>query len=365
MRRSIRFLLASVLTIGIAGLPMLRPAAQPATPAAPAPEVVELAEVVRTDFAPLHWAPGSVLSRHDARLSSEQGGKVVQIVEVGESVRSGQLLAQVDDASLRLRASEEQVRLARIEAQRDLSRSQLERFERMAERGALSQSQIDQLRGELSMLSHEAKGARLALEQIQLRIAQHQLRAPFDGIVAERHAQRGEFVSIGAPLLRLVDTSAIELQVRAPVALAERLAVGIEVQLEGENAPSHGRIASVVPVGDDSSRQLELRIALNGSSLPVGAALRAGLPSAVPRSVLAVPRDAILLRREGSRVMRVGSDAIAEQVVVDIGAQLGDLVEVHAELAPGDRLVIRGAERLQPGQRVHVPDRAAAVASVP
>ncbi len=359
MRLPTRLILFGTV-VTLVAIHLFRPVAEAQTAATesptPAPAVVELAEAVRAEFAPLHWAPGSVLSRHDARLASEQTGKLVHIVEVGDTVRSGQLLAQLEDTALDLRAREEHARLARINTQRDLSRRQLERFEQLGERGAVSQSQMDQLRGELSMLAHEAEAARLALEQIKLRIEQHQIRAPFDGVVAERHAQPGELVASGAALLRLVDTHAIELRVRAPVAMAERLRSGIEVRLAGDNAPAFGRITAVVPVGDETSRQLELRIALDDSGLPVGAALEAGLPAAESRSVVAVPRDALLLRRDGSFVMRVDGNDRAQRIEVETGEQVDALVEVSGDIEPGDRLVIRGGERLQPGQRVRMRD---------
>jgi RND family efflux transporter MFP subunit len=357
MRISIKLLMGSILALSIS-IHLLRPmaGAQPAAAEPPLPAVVELAEAVRAEFAPVHWAPGSVLSRYDARIASEQTGKLMQIVEVGDTVRSGQLLARLDDSVLRLRASEEHARLARINTQRDLSRRQLDRFEQLGQRGVVSQSQIDQLRGELSMLAHEAEAARLALEQINLRVGQHEIRAPFDGVVAERHAQAGELVAAGTALLRLVDIHAIELRVHAPVAMAERLRTGIQVRLAGDGAPAFGRIAAVVPVGDEASRQLELRIALDDSDLPVGAALEAGLPAAEPRSVVAVPHDALLLRRDGSFVMRVDDNDQAQRIEVKTGQQVDSFVEVIGDIEPGDRLIIRGGERLQPGQRVSLRD---------
>jgi len=353
MRPHSRMLLAVAVASAIA-LPLFRPVAeaQPVTaPAAPL-AVVALGEAVRTEFAPVHWAPGNVLSRSDARLASEQGGIVSRVVEVGEHVRKGQVLAQLEDGALRLRESEEQARLARIQTQRDLNLRQLDRLEQLAERGALSASQLDAARGELAMLAHEADAARLALRQIRLRIEQARLRAPFAGVVAERFAQLGEHVGAGVALLRLVDTQATELRVHAPVSMAARLAPGTEVALSGDSAPTQGRITAVVPVGDEPSRQLELRIGLGDARLPVGAALQAGLPVGTPRSVLAVPQDALLMRREGNFVFRIDADDTAQRVAIETGEQFDSLIEVRGDIAPGDRLVIRGGERLQPGQRV-------------
>ena len=76
------------------------------------------------------------------------------------------------------------------------------------------------------------------------------------------------------------------------------------------------------------------------------------MPSAAKRAVVAVPRDAVILRREGDFVLRVGRDGKAERLAVETGAEVGELVEVSGDVRPGDRLIVRGGERIEPGQAV-------------
>jgi hypothetical protein len=97
--------------------------------------------------------------------------------------------------------------------------------------------------------------------------------------------------------------------------------------------------------------------------LNVGAAVEVGLPSAVPRAVVAVPRDALVLRGAGASVMRVNAESVAERVAVEAGITQDGLVEVHGDVNAGDLLVVRGGERLQPGQRVEWSPPANAVAA--
>ena len=110
----------------------------------------------------------------------------------------------------------------------------------------------------------------------------------------------------------------------------------------------------MVPVGDEASRQLELRIALGDEVLPVGSAVEVGLPSDSPRVAVAVPRDAVILRREGNFVLRVDSDGKAERVPVQSGTEVGDLIEVSGAVKAGDRLIVRGGERVEAGQLVTI-----------
>jgi Fe2+ transport system protein FeoA len=115
-------------------------------------------------------------------------------------------------------------------------------------------------------------------------------------------------------------------------------------------------VRALVDAGDERSRLLELRVALPENGFTVGQPLRVALPTALAKQVLAVPRDALVLRRDGASVYRITADNKAERVVVQLGMASGDLVEVIGGLQPGDRVVIRGGERLRPGAAVQILD---------
>ena len=156
------------------------------------------------------------------------------------------------------------------------------------------------------------------------------------------------------PVVRLVNTNALEVRAQAPVNLAARLKPGLDVaQREGETE-LHQTVRAVVPVGDESSRQFELRIELDSTQWPIGSALQVGLPSAAPRDVVAVPWDALVLRANETFVVRVTPDDSTERVTVRTRGAQGELVEVIGDVHAGDHLVVRGGERLAPGQRVKI-----------
>jgi len=324
------------------------------------PASVSLAEAVRAEFAPLHWASGSVVSREDARVASELEGRVIAVVEVGQTIAKGEVLARLDDTALRLRERDDQASLARIEAQLDYAVSQEQRYEQLVAQASIASAQLDQARSERRVLEQDLVRARVALERTRHALRQSIVRAPFDGVVAERFIQLGEYLATGAPVARLVNPKAVEIRVRAPVELASELAAATRVTLRAGNSLSEQAISALVPIADETSRQLELRIALQGATLSIGAAVEVGLPAAEPRLVVAVPRDALILRKEGSYVLRVSDELIAEQLRVDAGAAQDGLIEVvRGEVEPGDQLIVRGGERVQPGQRVRGPSLAA------
>lgn len=332
-------------------------ATTPAKPDAP-PAVVGVANAVTTELAPVHWAPGSVISRRDAKVASEQDGRVVRVVEVGQKVREGEPLAMLDDTALALQEKQGEADLARIQAQLDMAARQEQRYAQLAAQQNIARAQYEQLQADRDMLAQERARAQAMLAQTRHKRTQMVVRAPFDGVVAERSVQLGEYVETGAAVARLVDTGAQEVRVRAPVDLAEHLAVGIPVQVRmGRNVAAKERthpVSALVPVGDEASRQLELRIAMDVGELPVGTAVEVGLPGARKRSVVAVPRDAVILRREGDYVLRVASNDTAERLPVKTGTEVDGLVEVQGAVKPGDRLIVRGGERIEAGQAVSI-----------
>lgn len=318
---------------------------------------VDLGVATQAQFAPLLWVPASVLGHDDARIASEQDGRVVRVAEIGDWVERGATLAQLDDSLLRLQERRDRSAIARIEAQLDYARSQETRLATLVQRASIAGAQLDEARSQRGVLEQELASARIALDETTHRLRNTAVRAPFAGTVAERFVQPGEYLTPGAAVVRLVDTQTLEVRARAPVHLAARLAAGMDVTLKHDGGDVRETIRAVVPVGDENSRQFELRIALADARWPIGTALQVGLPSAEARDVTAVPRDALILRANETFVMRVDADGVAERVAVVVGASEGELVEVSGDLVAGDRLVVRGGERLQPGQRVRTAVR--------
>jgi hypothetical protein len=113
-------------------------------------------------------------------------------------------------------------------------------------------------------------------------------------------------------------------------------------------------VQSIIPIGDERSRLLELRIALDGDTWPIGSPVRVQLASATTQSGVTVPRDAVILRQGAAYVFRIGERSTAERIPVQVGPGRASEVEIIGAVAAGDRIVIRGGERLQPGQVVAV-----------
>ena len=321
--------------------------------------MVEVAEASITRVAPRRWVPGSVVSRNDARLATSAAGRLEFVAEVGTRIRAGERVAKLEDEAVRLRVADTKAEIARIDAQRAMSERQLQRIEQLAN-NSISQTQLDEVRSQLAMLTAQLEQAQVRHRSAMHDLEQTELRAPFSGVVSERLAQRGEYVATGAAIARLVDTVHVEARVQAPLSLLDAVRPTMELPVKFGGKQGKAQVRTVVPVGEERSRQFELRMTLADSAFNVGTALEIGLPEREATEALVVPRDAIAVRQTGNYLMRIRGDT-AEKVAVTSLTTDGDLVTIRGPVAAGDVVVIRGVERLQDGQRVSVISRDASL----
>lgn len=338
-------------------LAVLLAAAPVAISAAPL-AAVQTAEVEQRAVAPAYLAVGSVVSRYDAKIAAQTAGRVLWSAELGAARQQGEPLLQLDAADLELQRQLDEAELARLQAQRDYLDKQVTRLAQLRQRDSSSQMELDRLEAERSALQQQTVAAQVRLAQTDLALQRCEVVAPFAGVVAERLVQTGEYVSAGQAVARLVSTAQLEGSVLAPVATLRYSELGSTVAVRGDDAEQLAPISRIVPVADRVSRLVEVRVALDQAHWVVGQPLRIALAIGAPQQALTVPRDALVLREGESYVMAVDG----QQQVVKVPLQLGfgeqHFVAVEpvgaAQLQPGDRVVVRGAERLRPGQQVKV-----------
>ena len=351
--------LQPVLAMMLAGAFISSTAVAQSAPAQEPAVVVEVAKANISRVAPRRWVPGGVVSRNDARLATSAAGRLDYVAEVGTRVHAGERIAKLEDEAVRLRVEDTKAEVARIDAQRAMSERQLQRLEKLAN-NSISQTQLDEVRSQLAVLTAQLQQAQVRQRSAQHDLDQTELRAPFPGVVTERLAQRGEYVATGASIARVVDTVHLEVRAQGPLTLVGLVRPEMTLPVRTGGKQFQANVRTVVPVGEERSRQFELRLTLANNALSVGTPIEIGLPEREAAEALVVPRDAIVQRQDGNYLMRVRSDGTAERVAVASDASDGDMVTIRGPVAAGDTVVVRGIERLQNGQRVTVVTREAA-----
>lgn len=347
--RRLLFTAAATLCVFVPGTLMAQGGAQ-------TPALVKVALAEQQALAPVTQVAGTVASRNDANLSAEVEGRLVEVADVGTRVSRGDALAKIEGTQLRLRRDELQAEIARAEARLRFLESEEQRFTRLAESNLAARNQLDQTRSDRDVARGDLAVARSRLAQNADQLERTIIKAPFDGVVVERLMTPGERVSEGSNVLRLVNQQNLEVIARAPLENYPYVREGLTLELRAGEQISSGVVRTVVAVGDEDTHLFEIRLDLVGSPFPVGQTLRVAVPTSEVKEVLAVPRDALVLRPEGITVFIIDANDQAQQVNVTTGIGAGDKIQIFGAVSPGDRVVIRGNERLKSGQQVNIAE---------
>ncbi len=341
--------------IAVIAASVAAPALGQGGPGGPPPAPVRVANAEIAMLAPTVGVPGTVVSRDDARLAAEVPGNLVSIAEVGETVAAGDVVAKIEDRYLLQQVLESEGQAASRESRIAFLQREVERLQRLAAQNNAARSQLDQTEVDLDVARSDLKVARAQLAQIRITVSRTEIRAPFAGRITQRFVNPGEHVTAGSDVVRLVSTDRIEVIARAPLNSASYISEGDTIDVKSDRRNGTGAIRTIVPFGDARSHMFEVRIDVPAADWIIGESVRVTMPTAAPRETLAVPRDALVFRTDGAAVFRVNGENKAERIAVETGSGDGELIAVISDdLQPGDQVVIRGAERLRPGQAVAI-----------
>jgi RND family efflux transporter MFP subunit len=307
-------------------------------------------------LAPETLVPGTVVSRNDARLAAEVSGRLFDVAEVGTVVAMGDVVAKIEDTTITLRMGELEAQVERAMARLKYLESEESRYVKLAESNLAAAAKLEETRSDRDVSRGDLAVAKSRLAQVEDQLSRTRIRAPFSGIVVERLMMPGERVDIGRNIVRLVDQQHLEVIARAPLEYYSFVRPGQQLRLQTGSVIVEGLVRTVVAVGSENTHQFELRLDIESNRFPVGQTLRVSVPTSNARQALVVPRDALVLRPEGISVFVVDNEQQAQQVRVTTGIGSGDQIEVFGDLNEGDTVIIRGNERIRPGQLVSIMD---------
>ena len=317
---------------------------------AASPVVTEI--IGMESLAPSAELPGTVISRFDSRLASELSAKLVWIADVGAEVAKDDTIARLEDFTFRIQVMEAESLVDREAALVTFLESELQRLEQLSERNLSAKSQYDKTVSDLAIAKSDHRIAQAQLGYAKIAMHVTEIRAPFDGIVTERLRSIGERLNVADEVARLVDPKSLEIVARAPLNNVNFIKRSDLLSVSNEYRAGEATIRTIVPFGDPQSHMFEIRLDADHEVWTVGESVRVSLPTGEPKSVLAVPRDALILRREGTTVFKLNQDSTVTQVKIIVGLGAGRLIEVFGELKEGDEVVVRGAEGLSDGALV-------------
>ena len=326
--------------------------AQPPGMKMPAMPVV-LAEVQQKEIQKKIWFSGNLLSKKRANLAAENAGRILDVAEVGEHFQAGETIASFDETLLQQDLIEQQAEVASHHARIQFLTREVQRLTELANNNNAALSQLESIQADLSVAQSALAGSRARVAHTREVLRRMQVVAPFAGVVVQRYAEVGEWLSKGDPIVRLVNTTDLEVttSISEPVLSHVKSGDVLEIDVGGSRHQAH--IRAIVPVGDSRSRLFELRLQPIGTFGYAEQLVRVALPISSPRGGLAVPEDALVIRHDSVRIFVIAENMRVRGVAVAVGLSSHDgWVEVQGELQAGDKVVVRGSERLRDGMEV-------------
>ncbi|MET0292722.1 MAG: efflux RND transporter periplasmic adaptor subunit [Steroidobacteraceae bacterium] len=290
-------------------------------------------------------AIGSVEAVRQVTLAPEVAGRVVAIrFEAGAKVERGAMLVQLYDAP-------EQADRQAAAATAEFARLQQERSKELAPTGAESKEVLQQRAATFDQ-------AQAAVKQLDARIAQKAIRAPFDGRLGIRRIHLGQVVNAGDPVATLVSLDPLFVNFTVPQQELVKLKVGGAVEVRTDAYPDRtftATISAIDPVVAADTRNVAVQATLPNADelLRPGLYVTAGVALPTRENAIVVPLTAINSSASGDSAYLVREGKVAVVPVVT-GARIGTRIVVEQGLAPGDVLITRGQVRVQPGSAVTV-----------
>lgn len=325
---------------------------------------VTTVQAVRGQVVTTNELTGTITARRQSRLSSRTSGLILKLhVDAGSQVKTGDVLAELDPELVKLAL--ERVKVERDQAAAELAEAkrQVQEVQDLAKVGGFSKSEAETRE---SMV--RVRAAALERTDVQIReqselLARHKLIAPFDGVISQKLAEEGEWVQTGTPVLTLVETGSLRLDVQAPQEMYGDIGTADDIQVKLDAYPAtifKARVSSLVPVKDPVSRTFLVRLELEdpGHLAAAGMSARAVFTFRGKSPVLQVPRDAVVRFPDGTTKVWVvqrdatGDTGTAKAVTVTLGQTLTSTIEVLKGLEGEPTVVLRGNEGLREGQRV-------------
>lgn len=345
--------LTSTLLIGVPVSAQKSPAGAPTQAVAAS---VQTASLETTQVFPDREAAARVRARNVSRLAAEVGGTLQQwTVDVGASVRRGEVLARIDPRDPELAVQAAGAALEASQARLRLAQAQLQRAQELNARAFVSNEALAQRETEVALMLAETEANRVQLATAQRQLDKTVLRAPFDGEVIERLAQTGESIAPGSLLYVLSERTAVELDATLTPQDASALpqARGLNFEADGQSHPV--RLLRIGTTLSEPARTRTARLAFAADTAIPAAGTAGTLRWQDGRPHLP---PSLLVRRNG----QLGVFVIAGQGSAKVARfqPLPDAQEGRAPVVPGGwspslQLVVRSQAALQDGQVADAP----------
>lgn len=313
-----------------------------------------------------------VRARVESRLGFRVAGKLVRrAVELGQTVKAGQVLAQLDPQDYKLATEAARAQVAAAQTNRDLAAADFKRYKELREQNFISGAELERRDATLKAAQAQLEQAQAQLNSQGNQAAYTTLVADVSGVVTAVSAEVGQVVAAGTPVVQIAQDGPRDVVFSVPEDKVTLIKQGskVDVRVWASKTQVEGTVREVAASADPVTRTFTVKVALDAKdALPLGSTVSVS-PKALDRGavqVIKLPTTALLKAGEGSSVwvLDTATMTVKPQPVVVATADGNDAV-ITQGLTPGMQVVVAGVHVLSPGQKVSVYTAKGAPAAAP
>ncbi|MDP1716602.1 MAG: efflux RND transporter periplasmic adaptor subunit [Burkholderiales bacterium] len=322
---------------------------------------VRVLRMAPTEIASALQLAGEVRARYESQLGFRVGGKVVRReVDVGQTVKTGQVLARLDPQDLQLAQQAQDAALAAARADMQVTETDLKRFRALREKNFISQADLERREAAFEATRSRFEAAQSQLQQLRNQVGYSTLVADTAGVITSVEVESGQVVAAGQTVLRIARPGGKEIAVAVPEGSMDllRRAGSLEIRLSAlPGRVWQGTLRELSPRADPATRTFAARVSLPdaGPAVELGMSATLAVRGAAAPDTLQVPLTALYTRNDQAHVWIVDEKTGAVSLTaVKTAGVAGNQIVIASGLKPGDLVVTAGAQLLTPGQRVRL-----------
>jgi RND family efflux transporter MFP subunit len=318
--------------------------------------VAEVGRVTRQDLVDGLVVRGIIaaLPNEDVRISALVPGRVMMLkVAEGDLVTAGQVVAEIDPRPLEDQRRQAAAALAQAKAALENARLNLERTDRLFKRGIAAGKEVEDARAQQLAAEAGVESAVAALDTADRQLSRTKVASPIAGSVVKRLVSVGEQVdgTAGQPLLEVANLDALELAANVPSEHLGAINPGQSVDITSDAYKDQvfpGTVVAIAPAVDPATNTAltRIRVTNSGRRLKVGMYAQARVSIGQRKGALTVPPSAIARNEQGEAAVYVVVNDQAQRVVVQVGLETRDAVEILSGVSEGQSILTSGVHGL-------------------
>lgn len=328
------------------------------------PVQVAEAEPVAVETATVHTIKvpislrltGTLKGFRQTDLAANAAGRVTRVlVERGQHVKSGAVLAELDTSEEALSLAQAELQVRTSATQQQISANECARYEKLKRRGAISDLEYDQVTAKCKTAPLDLQLAKARESLAQKNVRDGKIRAPFDGVISERHIDVGEYVQASSTVVSIVQNDTLRLEFTVPEAHVRQVQEGMPISFIVPAYPQEtfeGKVRFVSGAVRASTRDLVVEALVDNADTKLRPGMFADV--ALPTNEVDLPAvpQAAVFDNHGKKHLYVIVDKRAEERIIQHGPQIGDLLAVKDGVTDGEQVAVGDIKQLTNGAKV-------------